>query len=597
MSLDLWIVLGILGVTAFFLFTEKIKPDVMALLVLGALGLFGIVGPERLFTGFSSAAVITLIGISLIAAGLQQTGVTLTLSRWMHAAGKSGENAMILVTFLTSALLSVVMNNIAAVGILLPTVMALSRSAKIKASVLLMPLAFGTLIGGMATLFTTSNLIVSASLADTGYRPFNVVDFFPIGIPLIVIGALYMVTIGKKILEKTSDQLESGPSMQLAAKLHEMYGIGDIIHSVYIESGSPVVGQTISGSNFGARTGLNVIGIHRGGQTILAPRRIQMLYACDILLTQGVPNHEELENLKLNLLKDQLNTQIVDDSVKLGEVVLPPHSSFIGKTIKEIGFRSKYRLTVVALWREGKALQCDIVNQKLQVGDALLIQGTAQRIHHISRDHDMVLMEEDPDAVLIPGKSKIAIAITIATIGASIAGILPTSLITIIGAGLMLITGCLTMADGYRTMEWKAIFLIAGLWPLSNAITETGLAALVTQQILALGIHETPILVALILILIAMLFTQLLGGQVAALVIFPLALSFGQSTGIDVRTLAMGTALASSLAFITPYGHPVNLMVMGPGGYNTRTFFKVGAPLTLILITFILIGLKLFWNL
>lgn len=597
MTLEIWIVLGILTVTAFFLFTEKIKPDVMAIIVLGALGLSGLVGREKLFSGFSSSAVITLIGISIIATGLQQTGVTLSLSRLMHRFGNSSQNSLILVTFLTSAALSMVMNNIAAVGILLPSVMALGRTAKVRSSLLLMPLAFGTLIGGMATLFTTSNLIVSSSLAEAGFRPLGMTDFFLIGIPLIIIGAVYMVTIGKRQLCASAEQNDCGPSMQLAAKLHQIYGMGETVHSIYIERGSPIAGMTIRDSRFATRTGLNIIGIRRNGHTILAPRRVQQLLAGDILMAQGIADLAALDDLKLNLLKEQVNHQIVDDSVKLGEVVIPPHSSFIGKTIREIGFRGKYRLTVVALWREGKSLQEDIADQKLQVGDALLVQGTAQRINLISRDHDMILMEEDPDAVLVPGKSKIALMIAALTIIASISGLLPVSLITIVGAGLMLITGCLTMADGYRTMEWKAIFLIAGLWPLSFAITETGLAEITADWIMRLGIHNIPILVALVLVLVAMLFTQLLGGQVAALVVIPLALSFSKVAGIDPRTLAMATALASSLAFITPYGHPVNLMVMGPGGYNTRTFLKVGAPLTIIFIAVILIGLKLFWNL
>jgi di/tricarboxylate transporter len=212
-------------------------------------------------------------------------------------------------------------------------------------------------------------------------------------------------------------------------------------------------------------------------------------------------------------------------------------------------------------------------------------------------DADLVLLEEDPDAILEPGKIYLAVGITLASLIVAAIGVVPVPVVILAGAMLLIVTGCMNMNDAYRSIEWKVIFLIAGMWPLSTAIRDTGLASLAINSLLGLLGTISPLWIALALILVTMLLTQVMGGQVAALVVAPLALAAAASIHLDSRALAMAVALGCSLAFPTPYGHPVNVMVMSPGGYNFKTFSRIGIPLTILVILGILAGLFIFWGL
>ncbi|MHB1481030.1 MAG: SLC13 family permease, partial [Bellilinea sp.] len=221
----------------------------------------------------------------------------------------------------------------------------------------------------------------------------------------------------------------------------------------------------------------------------------------------------------------------------------------------------------------------------------------ARRIQLLHGDPDLILLEEDPDAVLAPGKIYLALGITLLTLVIAAIGVVPVAEVILAGAILLVVTGCMNMNDAYRAIEWKAIFLIAGMWPLSTAIRDTGLASMGVNAILNLMGDVAPLWIALSLILVAMLLTQVMSGQVAALVVAPLALAAAASAQIDARALSMAVALGCSLAFATPYGHPVNIMVMSPGGYNLRTYTRIGIPLTILSILVIMAGLAIFWGL
>jgi len=288
---------------------------------------------------------------------------------------------------------------------------------------------------------------------------------------------------------------------------------------------------------------------------------------------------------------------VVNEVIKLAEVIIPPHSSMNGKTLRDLTFREKYHLTVIAVWRGACPVEGPLADLQLQAGDALLVQGTARRIRLLQGDADLVLLEEDPDAILEPGKIYLAVGITLASLVIAATGVVPVPVVILAGAVLLIATGCMNMNDAYRSIEWKVIFLIAGMWPLSTAIRDTGLASLAIHSLLGLLGTISPLWIALALILVAMLMTQVMGGQVAALVVAPLALAAAASIQLDSRALAMAVALGCSLAFPTPYGHPVNVMVMTPGGYNFRTFSRIGIPLTILVILGILAGLFIFWGL
>lgn len=232
----------------------------------------------------------------------------------------------------------------------------------------------------------------------------------------------------------------------------------------------------------------------------------------------------------------------------------------------------------------------------LRFGDALLVQGSPLQMRLLNDDRDFILLEEDPDAVLQPRKAGRAAAILFLVLGIAAFGWLPVAEVSLVGAILMILAGCLTMDDAYRSVEWKAIFLISGMWPLGIAIRSTGLAGTISEPLGGLSVYGSVAL-ALALILVGLGLTQLMGSQVASIVLTPIGLTLAASIGTDPRAIGMAIALSCSLAFLTPLGHPVNMMVMGPGGYSFRDYFKVGGPLTLIVLILILVGLKVFWEL
>jgi di/tricarboxylate transporter len=591
------LLLVILCFVSILLIHGRVRPDLTALLTLAVLGLTGLVTPQQAFSGFSSSAVITILAISIVSEGLHQSGITKFLSRKMFELGRRSEPRLMLVTILAAALLSLFMNNIAAAGVLMPAVIALSRHTRTAPSKLLMPMAFGTILGGMATLLTTSNIIVSDALRTAGLRPFGLLDFLPIGVFVVAAGAAYLVTAGRTLLPVRFPAGQVARAERLHAELAGLYGLRKNLSELLVLEGSCMSGINIKEGDWARRFGINILGISRGGHINFGPCGDELVRTGDILLVQGevVPSEIEICGLRI-LPKRKPPEEIADENIVLGEVVLSPRAAVAGKTLKEIHFRDKYRLNVVAIWREGRPLREGLADIPLRFGDALLVQGGPLQMRLLRDDRDFILLEEDPDAVLQPRKATRAAAILILVLGIAAVGWLPVAEVSLVGAILMILAGCLTMDDAYRSVEWKAIFLIAGMWPLGIAIRSTGLADSFAQWMGGLTAHGSDVL-ALGLIFTGLLLTQFLGAQVASIVLTPVGLTMAAAAGADPRALGMAIALSCSLAFLTPLGHPVNILVMGSGGYSFRDYLKVGGPLTVIVLLIIMAGLKIFWGL
>ena len=584
-------------VAAVLLISELLRPDLIALIVMVILGLAGIVSPQDTFSGFSGSAVMTLLGISIISEGLHQTGVTHWLGNLMFKLGGRSEATLVLTTMLVSAGLSLFMNNIAAVGVLLPAVMTLSRQTRVPPSRLMMPLAYGTILGGMATLLTTSNIIVSGTLRDAGIKPFDLLDFFPIGAPLVLIGVIYMLSLGRRLLPKENPTSPTEPSQLLRMKLANLYQIQKSLFEIEVLPESPMVDLSILNGRWSNQLGVNVIGITHNSHTYLAPSTDRIIYAGDRLLVQGDVDLERLPRLGLRLAMHSEGTpDIASATTVLAEVVVSPHAGIIGSTLRQLGFRDRYNLNVLGIWRGNKPILTRLADLPLRFGDALLVQGPVERIHVLEQESDLVVLQEDPDAVLKPGKHRRALLITLLTLGVAATGFLPVAIVVMVGAVLMVLSNCISMNDAYHGIEWKAIFLIAGMWPLSIAIRATGLADLTVHSLINLVGQVPPLAIAALLLSLALVLTQLMSGQVACLVLAPLALAAASLVKVDPRGMAMAVALGCSLAFPTPFGHPVNIMVMSPGGYSFRDYLRVGLPLTVLVMAGILVGLKLFWN-
>ncbi|MFZ5910436.1 MAG: SLC13 family permease [Chloroflexota bacterium] len=577
---------------------DWLRPDLVGLLVMVALGVTGVTTPDETFAGFSGSAVITLLAISILAEGLTQSGVTQAFGQRLKRIAGQGEGRLVLVITLAGAFCSLFMNNIAALGVLFPVAMSLARTTRVPPSRLLMPLASGVVVGGMATLFTASNIISSGVLRDAGFRPFGLLEFLPVGIPLILIVALYMTLVGRRLLP---DRFPADLALQLRQvrqELIRMYGVEATLGDYEVQPESPLAGRSIRDGRWANEVGLYIVGIFRDGILMVAPSPNEIIRPHDVVLARGDSSALRLRDFGLLPVEIDASLLEADPANTLAEVVLPPHSSLAGRSLRALDFREKFALNVLAIWRNGKPLYHQLADLPLEVGDGLLVQGSVERLRLLYKERDLMVLEEDPEAVLRPRKMWLAGLVGLATLAVAILGWLPISVASLAGAVAMLLAGCLTLDEAYKSIEWRTIFLIVGFWPLSTAITKSGLAAALVADFLHVTAGAGPILLVALLLLVTALLTNVMAGQSAApIILAPVGLSVAQAAGLDPRTALMAIALGCSLAFPTPIGHPVNVMVMGPGGYTFRDYLKVGLPLTAILFPAILLGLRIFWNL
>jgi di/tricarboxylate transporter len=478
--------------------------------------------------------------------------------------------------------------------------MGISRQMRIPAGRLLMPLAYGVIAGGMATLFTTSNIITSSALRQAGLQPFGVLDFLPVGLPLVVIATLYMLLIGRHLLPKVEAQgiIPTRPPRG-RVDLLAAYRMQESLWEVTVLRGSAMAGLTILEGEWRNKVRLNVLSILRKRKLICSPPSGMPIREGDVIFAQGEPNQETLRAYGLRLEeKKPLIIQANGSPDAVAEIVLAPHSQLAGKTLREIHFREKWNLTVLALWRAGKPIHTGFASMPLQVGDGLLIQGTVNNLRILRQDRDFIILEEDADAVARPHKAAWATLIGLATLAVAITGWLPISLVSLAGAVAMILAGCLGMDEAYHAIDWKSIFLIAGLWPLSMAIQTSGLSGILVNGLLDAAEHVSPpVLVALLLFTTMALANAMTGQAAAPIILAPIGLTIAAATGSDPRMFLMAIALGCSLVFPSPIGHPVNIIAMGSGGYTFKDFFRVGWLLTILLFPAILLGLHWFWGL
>ena len=601
MTLQIAFVLLLVAAVATLMVTERLRPDLAALSALVVLGLTGLIGPDDLFSGFSRQAVITVMALSIIAEALDRTGVTHRLGRLLlHASGSSLRRTIVIVSSAT-ALLSLVMNTVAAAAVLLPAAMGMARTSGQRPSRLLMPLAFGALLGGMATLFTTANILVSNALSEKGYPAYGVLDFLPLGLPMALAGIGVIALLGPRLLP---DRARDGErEIRPAGTLMEAYQLRQEVQAAYVKPASRMAGQTLADGGWGERLGLNVLAISRGGVVTLAPPRAERVREGDIVMYTGQVDETELAENGLVLTQDpDWNRQLASDQISLIEVSLAPRSSLAGQTLREMRFRDKYNLTVLAIWREGNTLRDALAEIPLRFGDALLMQGSRRPIELLRRDPNFLVLTEDfgeGEAPLSP-QAWIVLALTAAAVVVPALGLLPIAETTFAAAVLMVLLGCLTMEEAYAAVEWRSIFLIAGMLPVGIALTNTGAAALIGEQLVHVIGGSGPLVLAGGLFAFTVAMTQIIGGQVTPVVLAPIAIAAAEHIGLGVagvRGIAMVVALGCSTAFLTPMSHSVNLLVMGPGAYRFNDSRKLGIPLTIVLLVVLLVGLALIWGL
>lgn len=593
--------LALLGIAIALFISGRLRADLVALLVLVTLAVTGIITPQEAFSGFSRSAVITILAIFILTGGLYRTGATRTLSRSLLrlAGGRTGRRLVVII-MLAGATLSLLMNTIAAAAVLLPAVMGISRQTRIPPSKLLIPLAYATLLGGMATLLTTVNILVSTGLRDQGLAPFGLFDFAPVGVPIALAGIVYMALLGLNLLPERSTTEHLARLRRMRTDLAELYGLRENLFEVRVRPDSPLGGRRLAESGLSERLKLNVVAVIRDGNRQLAPSPNMVLQPDDTLLVEGPSGVVgELTRHGLILAKEPgaEGEELTSDEVVLTEVALSPHADVIGKTLKDIRFREKFGLSVLAIWREGQPLRVGLSDIPLHFGDALLVQGRRERLDVLRTDPDFLVLEEGDAEGIRPGKALVSVVIMGLALSLAALNVLPLAEATLAGAVLMVLSGCLTMDEVYQSIEWSAIFLIAGILPLGIAMTKTGAAAQLSAWLIGPLAPLGPLAVLAGLFALTAGLTQVMSGVATVVVMTPIALSAAADLHANPHAFAMAVALAGSTAFLAPMGHPVNVLVMGPGGYSFRDYVRVGLPLTVLTFIVMLIVLPIAWPL
>jgi len=783
MTLDIALVLIILGISLILFISEVIRMDLVALLVLGALALTGLVTAEQAFDGFSNGAVITVWAMFILSEGLTRTGIADIIGRQVMKLGGRREISMILVIMVTGAVLSAFMNNIGVAALMLPVVVDVARRTRIPASRLLMPLAYSTLLGGLMTMIgTPPNLLISESLTRFGFEPFKLFDFTPIGGAVMAVGVIFVAFFGRFLLPK---QIAEHGKHVSQRSLRAQYKLHERTFMMRVPTNSILVGKTLAESRIGTSTGLIILALVRQGRSEPLPSRQTVLRGGDGILVQGrvdqfrelrrwsdlviereapvlksmvaakiayaevtisdtsplvselvrhaafrsrfnvsvvglrrrnqyrltnlayvplrkgervlvqgevdavaqlekfsdftdvellkgerldeqyrtdermfvvrLPKESDLAgaSLKKSRLPDVFDFRIVaifrdsaltvmprGDEILIGgdllliegqpgdldvlrglqdfeietsvpanlgafeserltlmDATLDPRSTLAGLTVGELNFRERYGIELAGIWREGEMVGTEIADERLQIGDALLLLGPRERLQLLSTDSDFLILtplgQKPPDTRRAPLAAFIMLAVVVSVM----MGKAPISVAAVVGGSIMVLTGCLNMEQAYRAIDWRAIFLIAGMLPLGTAMADSGAATYLADQVMTLLGDAGPWPVIMGLYVLTAMATMIIPTAALVVLMAPIVLSAMGDMGLRPETAMMAVAMAASASFTSPISHPANILVMGPGGYRFIDYLKVGVPLTIVVFITVMVLLPILWPL
>ncbi|MCS7251710.1 MAG: SLC13 family permease [Anaerolineae bacterium] len=572
-----------------------LRPDLAALILVLGLSFGGVLSPQEAFSGFSRSAVIALIALFILTAGLNRTGVSRILgerlSRW---AGNSPPRLVAGMT-LVSAMLSLAMNSVTAAAVVMPIAVQAARQIGLSPSRILIPIAYGALLGGMPTLFTTANLLLSGLLRESHGRSLSMLDFFMVGFLPASLGLVWVIGVTWRKLPERSPVGQWMHLHRLNRELAELYGLKNGLVELLVEPSSPLSGVSLGESGLASRYHLTVVGIRRRGRLILSPTSSESLRPGDVLLVAtgslGEASVEEVaQSLRLRKLARLVAPEVLEaGEAGLVEILLSPHTTLIGKTLRELRFRERYGVQILAIWREGRPIWVGLADERLRFGDALLAYGPWQRIRILQGDPEFIVLQGDGEPLRTSRRIP-AIGIMLGVIGVSMLTSRSVAEVAMAGAVLMILIGCLTMEEAYRAIEWPTVFMVAGLLPLSIAISRTGAAESLGEMLLQRIGGVPPWMGVLVFTGGAAILTQVLSASVTAVVWGPIAMQAAPVLGIPPHWMGLAVALATSAAFLTPMAHPANALVMGAGGYQPKDFLKAGLPLWFLSIAAITIS-------
>ena len=591
MTPDIAICLAILaGAVALFAW-DRVPADVVALSVLLAVIATGLLPRDQAFAGFASDTVLMILGLLIMSAGLIQTGVVEIVGRRIFdLAGRRAAIFLPVVT-VSVAVVSAFMSNTAATAVFVPLVVGYATKIGASPSKFLLPVAFSSILTSSVTLVSTStNLIVSDALTRYQQPPMGMFEMAPVGIPIAIVGIIYILTIGVWLIPRRDNQ-----------KAEEKIGDRTYQAEVVVADDGPAVGKTLKDAGIAADRGFTLVKALRGGQTLTASRIAAdfELEAGDTLVMEG-PRTNLLKIKDLEGLDFKADVHLADAESDAGELtivegVLMPRSPLIGQSLRSLGFKERYGLQVLAIHRAGR-VPASMSSTRLRLGDVLLLQGVAEDVRRLERGNLFNIFGAIAPERLNMSRAPIAAGIFVLAIAAVTLNIASLGVAALGGAFAMLATRCLSPEQAYAQVEWKVLILIGSLLSLGAAMDATGAGKYLAQQLIAVVGGDGPYLLLSCFFLLTVALTQPMSNQAAALVVLPIAIQTGVQLGANPRAFAMMVAVAASCSYLTPL-EPSCLMVYGPGKYQFSDFFKVGLPLTVLIYLLAIVLVPMVWPL
>jgi di/tricarboxylate transporter len=590
MTSPIAIVLFLLFVALVLFSTERIPIEVVSLLLVMALVLTGTLTAAEAFAGFGNDIVITIAGLFVLTGGLARTGVVDLIGRRLHRTAGDSEFRIVALIMFAAAFSAAVMKNTTTTAMFLPVVLGIAARRNLSPSKLLMPMAFGAILGGTCTLIGTStNLAVSGALPRYGMQPFTMFELTKVGVVIVGVGMLYMLVLGRRLL----------PRGKSAESLTEQYHVRQYMTEVMVLDDSPLIGKSLAEAHLSDELDLTVLGIIRGEQQYrIAPNPDEEIKPDDLLLVQG--RAEDILKVKaeagIEIKPDfKLNDTVLESKgTELFEAEIPRGSDFIGRTLKRLNFRKQHGVIVLAINRHGVNLLSKISRVRLRFGDVLLIQANRDQVERLSADGQILLLEEISEKQARPEKRRWALLAFGVFLFFSLTHLVPLPIAILIGVMILLASQSIRMSEVYEIIDWRLLILIACMISFGVAMEKTHADQYLADLIVRGTGHYGPVAVLAGFFIMTVALTQPMSNQAAALVMLPISVKTAVALGLNPRTFAITVTYAASCSFLTPL-EPACVLVYTPGRYRFLDFVKVGSILTLAVFAIVIWLVPKFW--
>lgn len=583
---------------------ERISADLTAITVFGVLIFVSMFSksPElptldNLLGVFGNSAPLTIAAMFIVSGCLERTGAIDLITGYFRRMVKLPYRSFIFVMVIGVAAVSAFINNTPVVIVLMPVMLTLSREMGIASSKLLIPLSYASIFGGTCTLLGTStNLLASGILVDSGHEPIGMFELAAVGVPILAFGSLYLVLFGNKLL----------PHRETLTSILSDEERKEFMTEAFVRAGSELKGQTALESGMLKGRGIRLLEIVRHGVAITGdPKRTKLEVGDRLVLAcrpSGVAEANSIKGIALHgEISAGLETIAMDEGA-LVEGVVGPHATILGKTLGEINFRQRFRMVVVAVHRKGHNQRDRLDSLRLQTGDTLLMMGSTKAINSLSTSEEIILLDRPRlPARSIRAKMPIAIGITIAIVTLATLNIVPIVAAVTLGVAILMLTGCMKPKDAYGSVEWSILMIIFGMLALGQAMDSTGASLLIAENMIGLVQNFAPehlqsVMMLAFVYIITSTFTEFLSNNAAVALMVPIALGIATTLGIDPRPLVVGSCIAASASFATPIGYQTNTYVYGVGGYRFFDFTKVGLPLNIVCFIVTVVVVPRFWS-